>query len=129
MIERALLDMDFPRRLAALRKERGMTQHALAEEVRVNVSQIRRYEGGTSQPTLDVLRRLAVALSVSADVLLFDKEERGPAEDLRLQFEAVARLDADEKRVIKEVVESMLIKHESRRWLKQEEGTLREHAS
>jgi transcriptional regulator with XRE-family HTH domain len=121
MIERAILDMDFPQRLATLRKERGMTQHALAEEARVNVSQIRRYEGGTSQPTLEVLRRLAIALSVSADVLVFDKDERGPDDDLRLQFEAVSRLHPDEKKVIKEVVESMLIKHESRRWLKQEE--------
>ena len=121
MIERAILDMDFPQRLAALRKKRGMTQYALADEARVNVSQIRRYEGGTSQPTLNVLRRLAVALSVSADLLLFDKDERGPDDDLRLQFEAISRLGADEKRVIKEVVESMLIKHESRRWLKQEE--------
>jgi len=122
MIERVILGMDFPQRLAALRKKRGMTQYALAEEARVNVSQIRRYEGGTSQPTLDVLRRLAVALSVSADVLLFDKDERGPDDDLRLQFEATSRLGADEKRVIREVVESMLIKHESNRWHKQEEA-------
>jgi transcriptional regulator with XRE-family HTH domain len=121
MTERLLLDMSFPDRLAALRKERGMTQYALAEEAEVNVSQIRRYEGGTSQPTLEVLRRLAVALSVSADVLLFDKNERGPDEDLRLQFEAVSRLDPDEKHVIREVVESMLIKHESRRWLKRDQ--------
>ena len=123
MIQRAILEMEFPQRLAALRKKRGMTQYALAEEAKVNVSQIRRYEGGTSQPTLDVLRRLAVALSVSADVLLFDKDERGPDEDLRLQFEATSRLDADEKRVIKEVVESMLIKHESNRWIKQEKAS------
>ena len=121
MTERLLLDMSFPDRLAALRKERGMTQYALAEEAEVNVSQIRRYEGGTSQPTLEVLRRLAVALSVSADVLLFDENERGPDEDLRLQFEAVSRLDPDEKHVIREVVESMLIKHESRRWLKRDQ--------
>jgi transcriptional regulator with XRE-family HTH domain len=123
MIERLLLDMGFPERLAALRKERGMTQYALADEAGVNVSQIRRYEGGTSQPTLEVLRKLAIALSVSADVLLFDKNERGPDEDLRLQFEAVSRLNSDEKHVIREVVESMLIKHESRRWLNREEAS------
>ena len=122
MVERLILDMDFPKRLATLRKKARMTQYALAEEAKVNVSQIRRYEGGTSQPTLDVLRRLAVALSVSADVLLFDKDERGPDDDLRLQFEAVSRLHPDEKHVIKEVVESMLIKHESQRWLSKKEA-------
>ena len=88
-----------------------------------NLSQLSKFlkPGTDIQPTLNVLRRLAVALSVSADLLLFDKDERGPDDDLRLQFEAISRLGADEKRVIKEVVESMLIKHESRRWLKQEE--------
>jgi len=80
--------MDFPQRLATLRKERALTQQALAEHVGVHVSQIRRYEAGESTPTLDVLRKLAIALSVSADTLVFDKDERGPDDDLRLQFEA-----------------------------------------
>ena len=30
------------------------------------------------EPSLDALRRLAVALSVSADLLLFDSDERTP---------------------------------------------------
>lgn len=38
------------------------------------------------QPTFDVIRRLAVALQVSADVLIFGADERGPDGDLRLQF-------------------------------------------
>jgi hypothetical protein len=45
---------------------------------------------GASQPTLDVIRRLAVALQVSADVLIFGADERGPDGDLRLQFEAIS---------------------------------------
>ena len=89
--------MDFPKRLAALRNERKMTQRSLAEHVGIHVSQIRRYEAGDSSPTLDVLRKLAVALSVSADTLVFDDNERGPDEDLRLQFEATTRLSDDEK--------------------------------
>src|SRR5277367_1499727 len=80
---------EFPELLARLRKERGLTQQALAEKVGVHVVQLRRYEAGASQPTLDVIRRIAVALSVSADLLLFGKDERGPDDELRLQFEAV----------------------------------------
>src|SRR5580658_10263503 len=91
------LDMDFPERLAALRKEQGLTQQALAERVGIHVSQLRRYEGGGAQPTLDVIRRLAVALSVSADQLVFDTDERGPTPDLRLHLEAIQHLDEDEK--------------------------------
>jgi transcriptional regulator with XRE-family HTH domain len=87
----------------------------LADQVGVHLSQMKRYEGGTSQPTLEVLRALAVALSVSADVLLFDEQERGPDDDFRLRFEAISRLDADERNVIKELIDGMLLKHEARR--------------
>lgn len=115
-----LMKMDFPARLAALRKERALTQQACANAIGVHVTQLRRYEAGTSQPTLDVLRRMAVVLRVSADLLLFDKDERGPDADLRLQFEAVSRLDRDEKKVVKSVLESILIKHDAKRWLSPE---------
>ncbi len=53
---------------------------------------------------------------MSADLLLFDKDERGPDDDLRLQFEAVSRMSSAEKRVIKELNEGMILKHEARRW-------------
>jgi hypothetical protein len=41
-------------------------------------------------PTLDVLKKLAIALSVSADSLLFDEHERGPDDDLRFQSQPVS---------------------------------------
>lgn len=108
--------MDFPQRLAALRKQKGLTQQALADAIGLHISQLKRYEAGTSQPTLDVLRKLAIALSVSADVLLFDKDERGPDDDLRLQFEAVQNFSSEEKQVTKAVLESLILKHDANRF-------------
>ena len=108
--------IEFSERLAALRKERGLTQKVLANQVRVHITQIQRYENGSIQPTLDVLRRLAVALSVSADLLVFDKDERGPDEDLRLQFEAICRFGPEEKQIAKAVLDGLILKHEARRW-------------
>jgi len=46
--------LDFPQHLAALRKQRTLTQQALADRIGVHVVQLRRYESGSSQPTLDV---------------------------------------------------------------------------
>jgi transcriptional regulator with XRE-family HTH domain len=114
--KRLVLDMNFPERLASLRKEKNLTQKELAELTSVHVAQIRRYESGTSQPTLDVIRKIAIALHVSADTLIFDKEERGPDDDLRLHFEAVSKLTEEEKETIKELLEGMLLKHEAKRW-------------
>ncbi len=58
----------------------------------------------------------AIALSLSGDTLVFDKDERGPDDDLRLQFEATTRLNPEEKRVLKIVIESILLRQEAKRW-------------
>ena len=106
----------FPQRLSALRKDRGLTQQALAEMLGMGITQIKRYESGTSQPTLDVIRKLSQVLRVSADELLFGNTERGPDEDLRLQFEAISRFNEEEKKVVRCVLEGLLLTHEARRW-------------
>jgi transcriptional regulator with XRE-family HTH domain len=82
----------------------------------LHVVQVRRYETQASQPSLEAIRKLAIALSVSADELLFDEDERGPSDDLRLQFEAISQLPPEEMRVVKEVIEGLIIKYQSRRW-------------
>jgi transcriptional regulator with XRE-family HTH domain len=104
-------ELNFHERLASLRKERGLTQQALSGMVEMHISQIRRYEGGQSHPTLDAIRKLAVALSVSADMLLFAQDERGPDEDLKLLFEAASRLNPEEKNVIRSVIESIVLRN------------------
>jgi transcriptional regulator with XRE-family HTH domain len=105
----------FPGRLAVLRKDRGLTQQTLAERVGIHVVQLRRYESGASQPTLDVIRHLAVALSVSADLLLFGKDERGPDADLRFQFEAVSKFDAEDKKAARAVLDGLILRHQAKR--------------
>ena len=111
LVKKKAPPLNFPHHLAALRKERGLTQLALAERVAMHISQIRRYESGQSQPTLDAIRKLAMALNVSADMLLFEKDERGPGEDLKLQFEAASRLDPEEQQVIRSVIESIILRN------------------
>lgn len=105
--------MDFAQRLAAFRKERGLTQQALADRAAVHLTQINRYESGDSQPTLDVIRRLAIALTVSADELIFG-DERGPDEDLRLQFEAISQFDEEDKELARGLLEGLILKHQAK---------------
>ncbi len=112
-----ILNMQFPERLASLRKNKSLTQQNLADVIKVNVSQLKRYEAGTSQPTLDVLRKMAIALSVSADMLLFDKDERGPNDELKLQFEAVSQMSDEDKQAIKALLDGMIIKHQTKQMI------------
>jgi len=112
-----LLPMHFPQRLAEIRKAQGLTQQGLAEAASLHINQIRRYEGGAAQPTLEGLIKLAKALHVSLDELVFESAERGPNDQrMRLLFEAIERLDNKEQRIIRELLEGMIVKYEARRW-------------
>ena len=108
--------MNFAERLTTARKHAGLTQQALAERTGIHVTQIRRYEAGTANPTLDVLRNIAIGLSVTIDSLVFNPDERGPQDDLALAFEATRHLTPNEQATVRELIEAMLLKHEARRW-------------
>jgi transcriptional regulator with XRE-family HTH domain len=110
------LAMDFPQRLVELRKARNLTQAGLSELAGVHLTQIQRYESGASQPTLEIIKNLAIGLSVSADLLLFDQEERGPDDKLRLHFEAVRQFDEEDRHIIEGLLEAMILKHQNKRF-------------
>src|ERR1017187_7519293 len=64
-------------------------------------------------PSIEAIKKLGRALRTPSDLLLFDHDERGPDGGLRLQFEAVRRLDPDEKLALKTVIEGVITKHEA----------------
>jgi transcriptional regulator with XRE-family HTH domain len=111
-----LFTMELAARLIQLRKQKGLSQQALADAVGLHVTQIKRYESGATQPSLDALKKIALTFGVSTDFLLFDEAERGPDDELRLQFDVIARLDDDERHVIRELIDGMIIKYQTRRW-------------
>lgn len=113
---RTILMMSLRKRLIDLRKEQGLTQQQMAEAIGVHVNSLKKYEAGQAQPSLDALKKIALALHVSTDFLLFDEHERGPSDDLALQLEAISQMPEDEQMVIREVLESLIIKYQSRRW-------------
>jgi transcriptional regulator with XRE-family HTH domain len=107
--------MEFPERLATLRRQRGMTQAALAERTGIHLSQLGRYELGTNEPTLGVIAQLAIALSTTADFLVFGEDDRlGDDEGLRLAFEATRFLDDDERETVRALLDAFLARHDRR---------------
>jgi transcriptional regulator with XRE-family HTH domain len=109
--------MGFPDRLAKIRKERKLGFPELAKMIDIHPTQLRRYERGESQPTLDVIRKLAIALNVPGDMLLFDEDERKPPEDFMLQFEALAHLGTEDKKAIRAMIDGMLIRHQAKKFI------------
>lgn len=64
---------------------------------------------------LDTLARLTKELPTSRDELVFGDTERGPSDELRLQFEALSQFDGEDRKVAKVVLESLILKHNAKR--------------
>ncbi|WP_352401130.1 helix-turn-helix transcriptional regulator [Anaerotignum sp.] len=72
--------MDFHQRLKQLRKERKMTQAALAKELTYGATAISNYESGHNQPSISDLKKIASIFNVSMDYLLGVNDFRRPYE-------------------------------------------------
>jgi hypothetical protein len=49
-------------------------------------------------------------------MLLFEANERGPDDRLKLQFEAVSHLDGKEREAVETVIAGVLHMHDAKRW-------------
>jgi transcriptional regulator with XRE-family HTH domain len=106
---------DIPTRLVQLRCNLDLTQQEMADRIGIHVNQIRRYESGKSKPSLEVIEKIAVTLHVSLDWLVFGEDSRGPDDELKLQFEALVQFDDEERKIVKAVLESLILKHNAKR--------------
>ena len=61
-------------------------------------------------PAPEALKKLALALHVTSDALLFEEGEREPDDDLKLRFEAIAAMLPAEQEVAKAVLDAIIIK-------------------
>lgn len=110
-----LIPMSFPIRFIKLRKEHGLTQQGMADAIGIHVTQIKRYEAGTSQPSLEILKKIATAFHVTTDWLIFEEEEREPQDELKLKFEAVSQMTPEEQKTVRDLLDGMILKHTASR--------------
>jgi transcriptional regulator with XRE-family HTH domain len=102
--------------LAALRKQAGLSQAALAEAVGIPQRTISFYEREAVAIPSTLVPRLAKVLGVSVDELLginngSHRAKRGPKSQLERQLEAVASLPRNQQQKILAVVEAMIAHH------------------
>lgn len=115
--------MSFGKNLSRFRKEKGLTQEDLVKKSAVAISQIRRYEADKSSPTLDVITRLAKALGISIDELVFDKDKGIAASklmdrELLEQFEMISVLEEEERQAVKKILEGVIVKNQVEKMMK-----------
>lgn len=79
-------------------------RQVFADRARSYITKIPCYEAGASAPILDVLRNIAIVLSVTIDSLLFNPDECGPQNALALAFEATQHLSAEEQATVRDLI-------------------------
>ena len=103
--------MSFAKRFIQLRKEHKLTQQEMADTVKMHITQVKRYEAGQAQPSLEVLKKIAVAFNVTTDWLIFEEGERALPDGLQLKFEAVTQMPDEDQRAITSLIDGMILKH------------------
>jgi len=104
-------------RIKELRTQKKLTQSDLAKAVGLTYIQVGRYETQKSNPSADVLSKLADALETTADYLMNGSQDDVVSaqltdKELLKQFKAVEQLDADDKHLVKTFIDAFLTKRQ-----------------
>src|ERR1700752_5285117 len=109
----------FGRRLAALRRQKGLSQRELAERLDTTQKTVDYYERRAVNPTLDLVERVAAALEVPAAELIGDgaapmrlSKKAGPTGKVQKVFEDVSRLPRRQQEKIVEFVSAFVRQYE-----------------
>lgn len=103
-------------KIKQLRQVKTWTQEELANQIGVKQKQISSYERGSSNPTTDVLIKIAKAFDVSLDYLAFDEGAQngsGKIKDRELleYFEAIDNFPTEQKKAAKIVLDLIVMKN------------------
>jgi transcriptional regulator with XRE-family HTH domain len=103
------------KRIAQLRKQKDLSQTALAKLVGISYAQLGRYEIKDGQPPAEVLKKIADSLGTTTDFLLngdTNEKAMNTLNDTELlqQFKAVEQMDDDDKKTIKKLIDAFITK-------------------
>ncbi len=107
--------MTLGEKIRRIRSEKGLSQAALEKISGVNSKLLSKYENERIVPTADTLKKIAEALEISADYLIFDNAPRSGLSkltDLELfeKFLQVEKMAPDNRNMIKNLIDAVIIK-------------------
>ena len=109
------MQTELSQRLRTLRKQRGISQAALAEQTNVHFTQISRYERAESKPNAEAITRLATALDTTVDYLMNGTTDdlatsAGLEKEIISRFKEVQLLPSEEKRTVLSLLDAYIAK-------------------
>jgi len=108
---------DLGARLAQARKDRGLTQQQLADQLGIAQQTLAHYEVGRVRIAASMLPILAEMLDQSIDEMLMGHPSartpgrRGPASRLQQQLDAISQLPRAKQRFVVEMLDTVLAQH------------------
>ena len=109
--------MELMNRIRDLRQEKRWTQEEMAEKIGVHQKQISAYERGINIPSTEVLIKLSEVFDVSLDYLAFEAEGRSAKVEIKdrellRQFETIDKLNDQDKDIVKQVLNLVIMKND-----------------
>ena len=102
----------FPEKLRRAREIRQLSQAELAARAKLQPSAVSHFETGTRRPSLDNLRRLADALSVSIDYLVGRSESiDGIAQTADILYRHIEQLSASDREVVNTIAKQLAMRN------------------
>lgn len=115
--------MTLGERIQQLRKEKRLTQAALASNIGVSVAQLTRYETQGVQPNAEALKRMAMVFGITIDFLVNGTTEQKAIDaitDAKLLglFKQIENLNTEDRIVISKLIEAFAIRKQLEHMLK-----------
>ena len=98
-------------RVAQLRKEQGLSQQALADQIGIAQQTFAHYEVGRARMPVSLLPEFARIFGVAVDEILGMRNgtgKRGPAPKFQKQIERIAQLPRAKQRLVIEMLDGVL---------------------
>ena len=104
--------VELGKRIAQLRKDQGLTQQVLAEQLGIAQQTLAHYEGARLRVPASMLPQLARIFGMGVDTLIGKsaqgKSKRGPAPRLQQHMEQISRLPKPKQKFVLEMLETVL---------------------
>jgi transcriptional regulator with XRE-family HTH domain len=105
--------MNFDKNLKELRTQKGFSQEVFSSKVGIHVTNLSKYERGLTMPSLEVAEKMANALEVSLDKLVYGSEAEKAQKtitdtELLTMFTKAQLLEDDDRKCVKSLLKAFL---------------------
>jgi len=108
-----LYDMSFGKRIKEVRTSKKISQEELSSKVGIHANHLSRYERDITLPSIEVASKIAQALDVSIDLLVFGKQDLETSIDdkeLVKLFRDIEQFSQEDKSVVKTLLDAFITK-------------------